>query len=187
MEGSTICLPEMTGLKNCKECLYLHEARSTGLQALQGPCGGLPRPGSWGCGSSAGNSPRALVRLKGYMGDKEVNGAVRMKDTDTAYKIQFDREHADVEWRRLGCVRGFNSWCSWASRFSCLVSDWWTKGCFFFIVCCFLIGTSSYLLVWVVNTPLSERIQHGATHSPLLGLSCLAISKVVGLSWHPQE
>lgn len=52
------------------------------------------------------------MRLKGYMGDKEVNGAVRMKDTDTAYKIQFDREHADVEWRRLGCVRGFNSWCS---------------------------------------------------------------------------
>lgn len=49
--------------------------------------------------------------LKGYMGDKEVNGAVRMKDTDTVYKIQFGRERADVEWRSLGCVWGFNSWC----------------------------------------------------------------------------
>ena len=38
-----------------------------------------------------------------------------------------------------------------------------------------------------MNTPLSERIQHGATRSLLLGLSCSAISKVVGLSWHPQE
>ena len=52
------------------------------------------------------------MRLKGYMGDKEVNGAVRMKDTDTVYKTEFGRERADVEWRRLGCVSGFKSWCS---------------------------------------------------------------------------
>ena len=63
------------------------------------------------------------MHLKGHMGDKEVKGAVRMKDTDTVYKIHVGREHADVQWRSLGSVCGCNSWCLSASRFSCLVSD----------------------------------------------------------------
>lgn len=101
----------------------------------------------------------------------------------------------DWVWQRA-CWCGMEaSWLCFGLQFMVFVSftlqlsgEWlMNQRLVFFIVCCFLIGTLSYLPVWVVNTPLSERIRHGATHSPLLGLSCLAISKVVGLSWHPQE
>lgn len=60
--------------------------------------------------------------LKGYMGDKEVNGAVRMKDTDTVYKISL--AESVLMWNGgVLVVFGASIHGVCELHFSCLVSD----------------------------------------------------------------